>query len=106
MSNERKHMSSLSSVICLKMATQDTHKLSSVLRSIEVIESKLKKQEDSKKIYSIIDKANTIYSEYTLSNNDIDRLQSILIDDTNIHLQMFFQHLEKLLQIDLKSIKQ
>jgi hypothetical protein len=43
MSNERKHMSSLSSVICLKMATQDTHKLSSVLRSIEVIESKLKK---------------------------------------------------------------
>ena len=32
-------------------------------------------------------------------------IQSIPIDDTNIHLQIFFQHLEQLLQIDLKSIK-
>jgi hypothetical protein len=58
----------------------------------------------TKYIYPIIiDKANTIYSQYTSSNNDIDHLQSNLIDDTNTHLQIFFQHLEQLLQIDLKS---
>ncbi len=51
MSNERKHMSSLSSVICLKMATQDTRKLSSVLRSIEVIESKLKENRNIRRKY-------------------------------------------------------
>jgi hypothetical protein len=53
----------------------------------------------------MIDKTNIIYSEYTTANNDIDRLQSILIDDTNTHLQIFLQHLEQLLQIDLRSIK-
>ncbi len=52
----------------------------------------------------MIDKSNIIYSEYTTSNNDIDRVQSIHIDDTNTHLQIFFQYLEQLLQIDLRSI--
>jgi hypothetical protein len=52
----------------------------------------------------MIDKSNIIHSEYTTSNNDIDRVQSIHIDDTNTHLQIFFQYLEQLLQIDLRSI--
>ncbi|CAF1489418.1 unnamed protein product [Rotaria sordida] len=69
------------------MSVQDTRKLTSILRSIQVIE----------------DKANTIYSEFTISNNDIDRSQTTPIDDTNTHLQIFFQHLEQLLQIDLKN---
>ncbi|CAF2883284.1 unnamed protein product [Rotaria sp. Silwood2] len=69
------------------MSVQDTRKLTSILRSIQVIE----------------DKANRIYSEFTISNNDIDRLQATPIDDTNTHLQIFFQHLEQLLQIDLKN---
>ncbi|CAF0815423.1 unnamed protein product [Adineta ricciae] len=71
------------------MSLQDTRKLSSILRSIEILENK----------------ANVIYTEYTTSNNEIDRLQSILIDDTNTHLQIFFQHLERLLQIDLRNRK-
>ncbi|CAF1039320.1 unnamed protein product [Adineta steineri] len=71
------------------MSTQNTRKISSIVRSIEVIENK----------------ANTIYTEYTTSHDDIDRFQSILIDDKNIHLQMFFQHLEKLLEVDLKNRK-
>jgi hypothetical protein len=54
--------------------------------------------------FIITAKANIIYSEYTTSNNDIDRVQSIHIDDTNTHLQIFFQYLEQLLQIDLRSI--
>ena len=52
----------------------------------------------------IVDKANVIYNEYTTSNNEIDHLQSILIDDTNTNMQIIFQHLERLLQIDLRSI--
>ncbi|UJR26251.1 hypothetical protein I4U23_007591 [Adineta vaga] len=71
------------------MSLQDTRKLSSVLRSIEVIENK----------------ANILFTDYTTSNNEIDHIQSIPIDDTNMHLQIFFQHLEKLLQIDLRSRK-
>ena len=50
-----------------------------------------------------LDKTNVIYSEYTTSTNEIDRLQSFHIDDTNTHLQIFFQQLEQLLQIDLRS---
>ena len=52
----------------------------------------------------MLDKTNIIHSDYTTSNNDIDRVQSISIDDTNTHLQIFFQHLEQLLQIDLRSM--
>ncbi|CAF2044456.1 unnamed protein product [Rotaria magnacalcarata] len=69
------------------MSLQDNRKLSSISRSIEVIE----------------DKANKIYSDYTTSNNDLDHFQSTPIDDSNTHLQIFFQHLEHLLQIDLKN---
>lgn len=51
----------------------------------------------------MLDKANKIYSDYTISSQDLDNLQLTPIDDTNTHLQTFFQHLEHLLQIDLKS---
>ncbi|CAF1562535.1 unnamed protein product [Rotaria sordida] len=69
------------------MSTQDIHKLSSVLRSIEIIE----------------EKTNILQSEYTTSINENDNLHPTIIDDTNIHLQIFFQHFEQLLQIDLKN---
>ncbi|CAF1376053.1 unnamed protein product [Adineta steineri] len=69
------------------MSTQDMRKLQSVLRSIETIE----------------EKTNALYSQYTTSIND--NLQPILIDDSNIHLQTFFQHLEQLLELDLKNRK-
>ncbi|CAF4456888.1 unnamed protein product [Rotaria sp. Silwood2] len=71
------------------MSTQDIHKLSSVLRSIEIIE----------------EKTNALYSQCTTSINENDNLQPMIIDDTNIHLQIFFQHFEQLLQIDLKNRK-
>lgn len=54
-------------------------------------------------IPAFLDKTNVIYSEYTTSTNEIDRSQSYHIDDTNTHLQIFFQQLEQLLQIDLRS---
>ena len=53
-----------------------------------------------------LDKANIIYSDYKTSNNDINRLQSFIVDDTNMNLQVFFHYLERLLQIDMKSIKE
>jgi hypothetical protein len=53
----------------------------------------------------LIEKTNILHSEYTTSINEENNFQSTLIDDNNIHLQTFFQHLEQLLQIDLKSKK-
>lgn len=86
------------------MSAHDTRKLASILRSIEVIESKFIAMNDQEKSYFLMtDKTNIIYSEYTASKNDIDRSQSLHIDDTSTHLQVFFQHLEQLLQIDLRS---
>ncbi|CAF1496646.1 unnamed protein product [Rotaria sp. Silwood1] len=71
------------------MSTQDIHKLSSVLRSIEIIE----------------EKTNALYSQYTTLINENDNLHPPVIDDTNIHLQIFFQHFEQLLLVDLKNRK-
>jgi len=51
----------------------------------------------------IIEKTNTLQSQYTTSINENDNHQPTVIDDSNIHLQLLFQHLEQLLQIDLKS---
>ncbi|CAF3103876.1 unnamed protein product [Rotaria socialis] len=71
------------------MSTQDIHKLSSVLRSIEIIE----------------EKTNILHSQYAESLNETDNQHSIIIDDSNIHLQLFFQHFEQLLQLDIKNRK-
>jgi hypothetical protein len=51
----------------------------------------------------IIEKTNILHSQYTTSINENSNRQSMVIDDSNIHLQLFFQHLEQLLQVDLKS---
>ncbi|UJR22765.1 hypothetical protein I4U23_025797 [Adineta vaga] len=69
------------------MSTQDIRKLSSVLRSIEIIE----------------EKTNALYSQYTTAINE--SYQPVLIDDSNVHLQTFFQNLEQLLEVDLKNRK-
>ncbi|CAF1397699.1 unnamed protein product [Adineta ricciae] len=69
------------------MSTQDIRKLSSVLRSIEIVE----------------ENTNALYSQYTTAATE--SLQPVLIDDSNVHLQTFFQHLEQLLETDLKSRK-
>jgi len=37
--------------------------------------------------------------------NENENHQAIPIDDSNVHLQLFFQNLEQLLQVDLKSTK-
>jgi hypothetical protein len=49
----------------------------------------------------IIEKTSILHSQYTTMINE--NIQPALIDDTNIHLQTFFQHLEQLLETDLKS---
>ncbi|CAF4965503.1 unnamed protein product [Rotaria sp. Silwood1] len=72
------------------MSVRDTRKLTSILRSIQHV---------------TLDKVNRIHAEFTISNNDIDHLHATPIDDSNTHLQIFFQHLEQLLQIDLKNTR-
>jgi hypothetical protein len=51
----------------------------------------------------MIEKTNILHSQYTTSINENENHQPMIIDDSNVHLQLFFQHLEQLLQIDLKS---
>ncbi len=63
------------------MSTYDTRKLASIIRSIELLESKLNQINFHEFIhFSILDKTNIIHSDYTTSNNDIDHIP---IDDTN-----------------------
>lgn len=66
-----------------------SRRLAAILRSIETIE----------------ERANKIHSQYATSDHDLEHLSNIAIDDTNTDLQVFFQHFEQLLQIDLKNRK-
>ncbi len=84
------------------MSTQDIRKLSSVLRSIELIEGKFSLKMNTFNL-NCIEKTNIIHAQYTSAINENEKNQAIPIDDANLHLQLFFQHLEQLLQIDLKS---
>ena len=52
--------------------------------------------------HAFVEKANTICSQYNASNDGNDHVQRSPMDDTNTSLQIFFQHLEQLLEIDLK----
>ncbi len=85
------------------MSTQDFRKHSSVLRSIELIEGKFQIKIFKFIHLLILEKTNILHSQYTSSINENTSRQPVLIDDSNVHLQLFFQHLEQLLQIDLKS---
>jgi len=62
-------------------------KLSTVLRSIEIIE----------------EKTNAMHEEFSKSLKDRENLPPMIINDQNVHLQLFFQHVEQLLQTDLKN---
>jgi hypothetical protein len=53
----------------------------------------------------MIEKTNTLHSEYTASKNENDNHEPNVIDDSNVDLVLFFQLLEQLLEIDLKSKK-
>ncbi len=51
----------------------------------------------------MIEKTDTLQSQYTTSINENHNHKPTAFDDSNIHLQLLFHHLEQLLQIDLKS---
>lgn len=86
------------------MSTQDMRKLASVIRSIELIEGKYLLSIPSKSSHDLlVEKTNALYSQYTTGTNENDKRQKAPIDDSSLPLQLFFQHLEQLLQTDLKS---
>ena len=86
------------------MSTQDMRKLATVIRSIELIEGKFLLDDQPTHFLSLlVEKTNILHSQYTSETNENDKRQKARIDDSNVHLQLFFQHLEQLLQTDFKS---
>lgn len=89
------------------MSTQDMKKLSTVLRSIEIIEGKIsfsvhQKKKTKRNIFQL-EKTNAMHEEFSKSLKDRENLPPMIINDQNVYLQLFFQHVEQLLQTDLKS---
>ena len=57
-------------------------------------------------IYSILkEQTNQLHAQYITAKNDENQKAPQLVDDSNIDLVLFFQELEQLLELDLKSIK-
>ena len=57
-------------------------------------------------IYSILkEQTNQLHAQYITAKNDENQKAPQLVDDSNIDLVLFFQELEQLLELDLKSKK-
>ncbi len=54
----------------------------------------------------MIEKTHALHSEYIASKNENENHEPPVLDDSNLDLLLFFQHLEQLLELDLKSKKQ
>ena len=50
-----------------------------------------------------LENINAMHKEFTESINSGENSTPLIVNDQNVHLQIFFQHLEQLLQTDLKS---
>lgn len=57
-------------------------------------------------IYPILkEQTNQLHAQYITAKNDENQKAPQLVDDSNIDLVLFFQELEQLLELDLKSKK-